>query len=221
MLKDEILRYLGYRGQEIGADLENSIEKHINLANEKLKPKFIYRIFDLEVSDKVHLKDTNIRFTGSDIVNHLSGASKCAVMAATLGLESERLLSYLSKTDISAAVMFDAVCTAKIEEVCDCCENEIKKKAEDDGCHINFRYSPGYGNFPLEYQRQIVNLLSAEKAIGLTVTDSSLLIPQKSVTAVVGIFKEKQGKHNNCENCKLKDNCMFRKNGTSCGKECR
>ena len=211
-LYDEVLRYLGYKGQEFDVDLNNQLNKYINLVNQKIKPSFIYRIFDIEVRDKVSLLNTNVSFTGSDIINHFMGASKCAVMAATLGLESERALSYLSKIKLAEAVIFDAVCTAKIEEVCDKCENEIKRLAEENSYFINFRYSPGYGNFPLEHQRQIINLLSCEKSIGLTVTDSSLLIPQKSVTAVIGIFQDKpKEKKHDCENCNLKDKCVFKK----------
>lgn len=213
-LYDEVLRYLGYRGQEIDTELDTKLNKYIDLVNQKIKPSFIYRIFDIEISDKVSLINTNVNFTGSDIINHFNGASKCVVMAATLGLESERVLSYLSKIKLAEAVIFDAVCTAKIEEVCDKCESEVEKWAEENSYFTNFRYSPGYGDFPLEHQRQIVNLLSCEKSIGLTVTDSSLLIPQKSVTAVIGVFedKQKEQKHN-CETCSLKDKCMFRKNG--------
>ena len=106
------------------------------------------------------------------------------------------------------------MCTAKIEEVCDMCEEEIKKNVAQDGFYTNFRYSPGYGDFPLEYQRRIVTLLGCDKTIGLTVTDSSLLIPQKSVTAIIGIFEsEQKTKKKNCDTCRLKDKCKFSRKG--------
>lgn len=214
-LYDEALRYLGYSGQKIEGNTEAEIKKYIKLAEEKLKPKYTYRIFDLESSEGVFLKNTNVIFYGSDIKKHLSGANRCAVMAATLGMESERILSRLSKLSISEAVIFDAVCTAKIEELCDKCENEISETAEN--AYINFRYSPGYGDFSIDCQRDIVRLLSAEKAIGLTVTDSFLMIPQKSVTAVIGIFEkqQKESRHK-CDICKLRDNCVFRRNNKAC-----
>ncbi len=215
--KEEVLRYLGYGGQDFSAELESVLDKYIELAEKSLKPKFIYRIFDIEISDKVYLGNTNIAFVGEDIKKHLKGASKCAVMAATLGLESERLLAYLSKTKLSEAVIFDAVCTAKIEDVSDICEEEIKLWTKENSYHTNFRYSPGYGDFPLEYQRQITNLLGCDKALGLTTTESSLLIPQKSVTAVIGIFLDETRKtKNSCESCNLKETCQFRKTGNSC-----
>lgn len=214
-LYNEALRYLGYRGQKIEENTEAEIKKYIKIADEQLKPKYIYRIFDLEPAEGMILKNTNVAFYGNDIKKHLSGARQCAVMAATLGMESERILSRLSKLSIFEAVIFDAVCTAKIEELCDKCENEISEAIENS--YINFRYSPGYGDFTIDCQCDIVRLLSAEKTIGLTVTDSFLMIPQKSVTAVIGIFERQQEetKHN-CDICRLRDSCVFKRNNRYC-----
>lgn len=210
-IRDEALRYLGYRGQPLDDTIIKQIDKNISFLEEKVKPSYMYRIFDIhEENGHIHLKDTNITLVGNDINNHLKGASKCAVMASTLGFKAERILNNLSKTKISEAVIFDAVCTAKIEDVSDSCEEEIKNKVMRDGFYTNFRYSPGYGDFPLEYQKEIIKLLGCEKTMGLTVTDSSLLIPQKSVTAIIGIFKTEQNKkEKNCDTCSLKDKCDF------------
>lgn len=210
-IRDEALRYLGYKGQTLDETIIKQIDNNIEFLEKKVKPAYIYRIFDIYEDDtKVYLDGTNVTFVGTDIKNHLKGASKCAVMASTLGLQAERILNSLSKTKISEALIFDAVCTAKIEQVSDRCEEEIKQQVYKQGFYTNFRYSPGYGNFLLEYQRQIVTLLSCEKTIGLTVTDSSLLIPQKSVTAIIGIFKNEQNEpKKSCEMCKLKDKCNF------------
>ena len=69
-----------------------------------------------------------------------------------------------------------------------------------------------------EIQNELLNLIDAPKKIGLTLTDSFLLIPQKSVTAVFGITKnEIIKKKQSCNICNLKDNCTFRKGGTHCG----
>ena len=218
-LYDEVLRYLGHKDQQISTELEEQINKYIAFFDIKIKPKYMYRIFDVEVGKYIGLKDTNVNFIGKDIYNHLKNASKCAVMVATLGIESERILNYLSKTKISEAILFDAVCTAEIEAVCDKCEEEIKNKILENDFFTNYRYSPGYGDFPLESQRQIVSLIGCDKGIGLTVTDSSLLIPRKSVTAVIGIFENKQIlNQNQCASCNLAGNCQFQKTGKRCRK---
>ncbi len=210
-IRDEALRYLGYRGQALDEKVINQIDKNIEFLEKRVRPRYAYRIFDIKENDaQIILEGTNLKLFGKDINNHLKGASRCAVMASTLGFGAERILNSLSKTDISNAVVFDAVCTAKIEEVSDKCEDEIKSIVQKDGFYTNFRFSPGYGDFLLEYQRRIVSLLNCEKTIGLTVTDSSLLIPQKSVTAIIGIFKEEQQQiKKNCEICSLKDKCDF------------
>ena len=213
----EILRYLGYKNQNVDEVVTKQINKYIEFFQKNVKPKYMYRIFDVEVNEFISLKNTNVNFVGKDIYNHLKNASKCAVMAATLGAESERILNLLSKTKISEAIIFDAVCTAKIEEICDLCEEEIKSQVLKEGLYTNYRYSPGYGDFPLDSQKAITSILGCHKGIGLTVTDSDLLIPRKSVTALIGIFEDKQnGYKKDCDLCGLSETCTYKKKGITC-----
>lgn len=218
-LFNEILRYLGYKNQDVDELTAEQINKYIDFFEKKITPRYMYKIFDVEAKDDIRLENTNVHFEGKDIYNHLKDATKCAVMAVTLGAESERILNLLSKTKVSEAIIFDAVCTAKIEEVCDECEEQIKQQALGDDFYTNYRYSPGYGDFPLESQRSITSILECYKGIGLAVTDNALLIPRKSVTAVIGIFKDKQKqRRKDCASCNLVKTCPFRKKGITCQK---
>ena len=71
------------------------------------------------------------------------------------------------------------------------------------------RFSPGYGDFDISYQKNIFSCLNSEKYIGLTLTDSMLMVPSKSVTAVVGLTEDKQEHKNKCDMCENK-NCSYR-----------
>ena len=84
--------------------------------------------------------------------------------------------------------MLDAACSAYVEAAVEQMDQQVKTDAAAHGLAGNWRFSPGYGDCPLSAQRSIVNALNATRLIGLTVTPTSLLMPTKSVTAVIGLF---------------------------------
>lgn len=110
----------------------------------------------------------------------------------------------------------DACATTAIENLCDEIQIEIMNSALKDNLHITNRYSPGYGDFSIENQGDILNVLEAYKKIGLSVTESSIMLPRKSVTALIGLSdisnSLSKDKCNNCKNV----NCTFRKDGRYC-----
>ena len=87
-----------------------------------------------------------------------------------------------------------------------------RKEAEEEGYFLRPRFSPGYGDFPLEFQRNIGDLLQMAKNIGITLTDSLLMMPSKSVTAVIGCSKTNSNcKEAGCEVCNKSATCAFRR----------
>lgn len=150
-------------------------------------PKYVSSEFDISFEERgVHLLGTNVYLTGNSIKKHLKGCEKCVVFGATLSMGCEMELVRLTNTDISSAVIFDAVCSDMIEKVCDRCQDEIKQNAAARGLEITDRFSPGYGDLPIELQGSLIFLINAQKLIGLTLTDTQMMIPTKSVTAIVG-----------------------------------
>ncbi len=207
--KNEVLRYLGYNGtpdEKTGALVDLCINE-ISLAT---TPKTVYAIFD---TDGETLKNTVFTLCGNDIKNHLSGCSKCVLMAATLGTEVERTILKAQVTDMAKALVLDACATAAIESVCDKLCIEIEKDIAP--LKLTNRFSPGYGDFPLEMQRNLISVLDAGRKIGLTLTPENIMIPRKTVTAVMGITKEKRPPKP-CTTCNLKDTCTYRKEGNTC-----
>ena len=83
---------------------------------------------------------------------------------------------------------------------------------------ITFRYSPGYGDLPLDIQRSFLSVLDTQKKIGLTASENNLLFPRKSVTAIIGIIdKNIKIKKRSCIECSNYENCSFRRKGENCG----
>lgn len=117
------------------------------------------------------------RLAGKDVV----------LLCGTIGSEFDtwqRRLSALSAADalISQRIGLDAV-----EKVMDEMEKRLRKEVEVEGRKLKLRRSPGYGDLPLELSREIINRLDATKKIGVSITDSNLLVPSKSVTAICEI----------------------------------
>lgn len=212
--QQEVLRYLGYQGSKIEADMEKLIEtcssEILNLA----RPKNVYEIYRLKSeADQIRLQESFLSFRSRDLRNHLRDSSYCAVMAVTLGSEIDKKIDYYAQSDLLKAMVMDASASSAIEaygdEVCDL----IRVLASKNGFFLTKRYSPGYGDFPLEAQQQLLNLLNAYSKIGLTVTESSLLIPRKSITAIVGLTKTPSVNapvNKRCSDCKAV-NCRLRR----------
>ena len=210
--KNEVLRYLGHRGQEFSKEIDIKIDFLIDNAYSVCNPKSVWGVFEPEFSDKVCLKGTNLVLEGQDILKHLKGAKKVAVLAVTLGINAEREILKFQQFDMVSAVIADAVFDAYAESLAESTEQEIVNYAKKLNLYTNWRFSPGYGDFPLDIQKGFADVLNLNKTIGLTVTENNLLIPRKSVTAVMGLFEEEQvRKIGGCENCNLKDKCKSKR----------
>lgn len=215
--KNQILRYLGYRGQEISNEIHSLIEECIKEIKTLVSLRSTYKYSKVQINNQVNLIDIDLKLEGKDIIRHLEKSNRCCVMAATLGSEVDRKILYYEKVNMTKAVILDACATTAIEEYCDFIENEVKKVVEKDKLNINWRYSPGYGDLDISIQRDLLKSLDAEKIIGLTVSSHNILIPRKSVTAIIGIIpKEVIVKKKSCNQCNKFDSCKFRKIGEIC-----
>ncbi len=215
--KKEVLRYLGYKNQEFDKSLTDLIEACCDEVIDICKESFVYEIFDIErKNNKVFLLGSTLVLKDMDIINHLAGSKKCLIMAATLGAEVDRRIAYYTRINITKGLIMDACATTAIENLCDELQTQIMKKALDDNLHITNRYSPGYGDFSIDNQSNILNVLDSYKKIGLSVTESNIMLPRKSVTALIGLGEIVNSKPNDkCMNCK-NSNCDFRRDGGYC-----
>ncbi|MGE5676679.1 MAG: hypothetical protein ACM3ZR_01325 [Pseudomonadota bacterium] len=210
--KKEVLRYMGYRGQEMDKALLELLDSCIEEVQTVSRKDYIYEVFDIERSgSELCLKGTALSLPGKDIARHLSKSDKCVVMAATLGLETDRRIALYSRTDLTRGIVFDASAGVAIESLCDEVQEEVAAKARTMGLEITQRFSPGYGDLPIDIQGDLTRVLKAYERIGLGVNENSVMIPRKSVTALIGMQKEGcASKEHKCTNCDNK-NCLYRK----------
>lgn len=125
------------------------------------------------------------KFKSEDLCKNLKGCSEAFIFASTLGIGIDRLLQKLSLTSPSTLFIADGIASALAESVCDETELQIK-----GNLLCNPRFSPGYGDLPLEIQPHILRILNAQKLLGVTIGKQLLMTPTKTITAIMGIKNE-------------------------------
>lgn len=221
----EVLRYLGYRGQAIDEALEMRIEHIADELERALEPRGTSRIFSVAIATDasgqpcIRLAGSAIELHGRDAYRRLKDACAAAVFAVTLGMESERRLRALAARGPVAAAVGDAACTALVEAAADRIDATVRHAASAYSLSSGTRFSCGYGDCPLSDQRALIDALDARRTLGITLAPSNLMIPTKSVTAIMGLF-EGAPAHDapaaSCAGCTVRDGCAFRAHGDVC-----
>lgn len=226
--KHEVLRYLGYRSQELSYDMEKLIEETMGEAKELIRPRYTYKYFSFNSNKEIILdkeektilfKHMDMAMIGKDIIEHLNFSKGFYMLAVTLGMEIDKSIRYYEKLDLTKAIILDACGTAFIESMADFVCTKLTEELKKDNCVVTSRYSPGYGDFPIDIQREFLRIIDGEKLIGLTATKDNILIPRKSVTAVASVIEEKleEKKHKKCTGCPNYSTCAYRKESDICG----
>ena len=200
----EILHFLGWHGTPVEPPLMEQIRRIRGEALEQVKPRAVMRRFVRL------LEGTRFFPQGKDVREMLSACHETVLLAATLGADSERMLLRAQTKSAADALILDAVLSAAIEAVCDRMEETLREKLAAQALYLTDRFSPGYGDMPLAQSGQICEVLNAGRSIGLTVSQSGILIPRKSVTAVLGISRTQVSRRpKGCEGCSARQTCAF------------
>ncbi len=214
--KKEALRYMGHHGELIQS-LKDTVDECERRILETARPNFVFKVFDLDFNqNNVAVCGSSLILKGDDVRNHLEGCTRVVLLSATLGADIDKLIRTAEVTDISSAFVMDALASAGIEELCRMVDLHIKEQLPDS--FFTWRFSPGYGDFPIDIQKNFLEVLNAPKRIGLCTDENNILIPSKSVTAVVGISDSPlPQKRRGCACCNMTESCAFRKRGDHCG----
>ncbi|MCI1991423.1 MAG: Vitamin B12 dependent methionine synthase activation subunit [Oscillospiraceae bacterium] len=208
--EEEVLRYLGCGGRPADERLRRTVASCVEALRKACTPRSVARVFPAGFPAG-GVRIGNLFFPGSGLRNHIRGCDKAVLFAATLGARADILLLQASKTDMSRAAVLQAAAAAMTESYCDEQDAKIAAEAAKEGLYLRPRYSPGYGDFSIAHQRDILTTLDCPRRIGLSMTESCMLVPTKSVTAVIGLTPEKSGcTISKCMECNS-ENCPFRK----------
>jgi len=208
--KKEVYRYLGYHHIEPSAEIDARIDDSLKKLAEVCQPRSTHAIFPLQLHDGV-VEAAGMVIHSSGLAKNLRGCEKLCFMAATIGIGPDRLVARAQLTSLLDAAVLQAAGAAMTEAWCDEVNEGIRLEAAAEGLYCRPRFSPGYGDFPLSFQTSFLTLLNMPSTIGVHLTDSLLMVPSKSVTAVIGLSRTPvpcvlEG----CEACSRTD-CPYRR----------
>lgn len=208
----EVARWLGAMGRPLDASLEARLEDAVAAARRIVAPAGVWRRYPVKGGavgqdegegpaaclpangcgsvrgrhgTPIGLEGCALELPGRDIARHLSGAASVAVMAVTVGIEADREYRRRAVGSALDALLFSTAAAVAAEAAADALNELIVAEA---GCRATTRFSPGYGDLPLSVHPALLASIDATRRLGLTAADSGLLIPAKSITAVIGLF---------------------------------
>ena len=210
----ETRRYAGLaRAQNFS---EAAIEAACEEAQLLAEPRGCWQIYAYDGERQSIAGDVPFILEGKKINDHLSGCERAIVLAATVGEAIEQEVTRkFAAGEYTAAVLLDAAATAAVEQVADAMEGAMRRQASAEGFAMRWRFSPGYGDWPLTAQPEMIRL-SGAAGIGLSLTESLMLFPRKSITAIIGLCRgagQKNSAANSPQGCAAcnKLNCPSRK----------
>lgn len=204
----EILRYAGC--SQPTDDVMQLINEALSEAKQVLSYKVCYGEFPVNISNEtVDLGFAAVQ--SENLAKYLSNCKSIVLFAATVGLGFDRLIAKYSSISPAKALIMQAVGAERIESLCNVfCRDIGNKICCEYSKHTKPRFSPGYGDVPLSLQTDIFRVLDCYKHIGLSLNESLIMSPSKSVTAIIGITDTVPAKSNKkCDGC-CNDSCPYR-----------
>lgn len=209
--RTEILRYLQYRSGNDTSGADSLIDECISEFQSAAEYKACYIKTPIHFSGDDTIDFGFMRVKSRSLGINMKNCSEAYVFAATVGIKAERLLTKYARISPSRAFIHDSVGSAAIEAFCDTLNGALRLDTENSGRFLRPRFSPGYGDFPLAHQSELLRALDTPRKINLVLTDSLMMVPSKSVTAVIGIADTpNKCRTKNCESCSQED-CLYRK----------
>lgn len=202
----EVLRYAG--AKEETPEISRLLEESLAEAASVLTGSVCWQEFPLTGSEDI-LDLGFSRIKSDSLQRNLTGCNRVILFGATVGLGLDRLIARYGHLSPAKALMLQAIGAERIEALCDTFCDYIRW--ENQGLHLRPRFSPGYGDFPLQIQADIFRVLDCPRKIGLTLNESLMMSPSKSVTAIVGLSPCSGTDLTNRCSCCSKTDCMYRR----------
>lgn len=184
------LRYMGQYDATLPEGLEARLEAIARDCEQSSSARAMARSFPLlriEGEEALCLKGTDFKLEGTSICERLAGCETVTLLAVTLGMDNERALKKAQALSTLDGLIFDACSSSLVEEAANKANERIDELAHDAGIVTTKRFSPGYGDLPLDVQPIFLRTLGADKLLGIHVSSALLMTPMKSITAFIGL----------------------------------
>ncbi len=181
-----ILRYLGFKGGEVPPEAAEELDRCFEGMLKKAELRAEARLFPLRFLSEEHFFVGDLEINSRYLGRNLKGCDEAYMMAATLGMGTERLLRKASLTNVGEHMYYQAIAAAMTDTWCDWVNDRLLEESEKEGFSLRNRFSPGFGDLSMELQRDFMRILEMQKHLGITLTDGLMMLPTKSVTAFIG-----------------------------------
>lgn len=182
----DALRYMRVPPEGHTPELVRTVEEAFVRLEGYITPRIVWRRFHVEHFDGgIELEGGYIY--SKDIARLTARGDECYVLAATLGLETDRQIALAQRKNMLEGMALDACASVRIDDFVDGVVNEEIVSSLGEGEGLTHRFSPGYGDLGMSVTEEILGLLDATRKIGLSVTRSLMMTPVKSITAIIGL----------------------------------
>ena len=201
------------RTQQLSAAHDPMVDPVVDALLNKAECSFLYRVCSPIAFVDGALSCHDQRFTIGPIINsQLKGSDRMIVFACTIGPEIDALIKqYFSEGHYFEGYVADACASFLVEQLAHKMHRDIQKHMANKGDGVTNRFSPGYCNWNVEEQQKLFQLFPDDKC-RITLTESSLMQPIKSISGIIGVGKNVQWQDYHCSNCSRKD-CSYRSRG--------
>jgi len=207
--KKQVCHYIGYEDdQNLSARISSLIDDYAEHAHSLINPLFSYVIKDVEwARGSIALIEGSIIFKSRIIAQLLERCPQVAIFVVTIGKYLEETAFQLARDGlILQATVLDAIGSDAVEKMADFAQDRIKEVAKAQGLVTSRRFSPGYCDWNIGQQRMLFYALTGN-TVGIRLTGECLMIPQKSISGIIGIGPSKANveNYNPCKTCRKKD----------------
>lgn len=189
----ELFRYAGFARQKLGEVTDEQMTTLAQAAvadiSEAMNCRSVYAKFPLELLEGDRIGFADKLLSSHHLMLNLHDCHSVYLFAATLGPAVDKCIQKESRINPAKAVMMQAAGAMFIEKYCDLFIQFLGQQEAEQGNSLRPRYSPGFGDVPLTVQKTFFELLECQKNLALTLNDSLIMSPEKSVTAFVGVYK--------------------------------
>jgi hypothetical protein len=212
----EVFRLLGGVGspsEEMLPELEAAAATILISA----QPRVVSKHCKISRENGILLEGTSLCLTGKSIEALLHDCVECVIFCATLGAEVDAAIRKAQIRDVALAAMLDASASIAAESLCEIANREIAEEYAARDKYLTDRFSPGYGDLPIDIQRDFCAALDTARRIGVVVGVDYMMTPMKTVTAIIGVAdKPQKSRDTGCEGCVRFSGCQFRERGVTC-----
>ena len=205
----QVLQTIGYCADcEPPARISSLANEYAENARYLVDPSYSYIIREIKsVQGSRVVMEDSVTFESKVIARLLEQCHKAAIFLVTIGNHLEEMVCRLAEDKlVLQATMLDAIGSVAVESAANFVQGKVEEIAHAQGLCISRRFSPGYCDWDIGQQRMVFRAMNGNSA-GVRLTEGCLMLPQKSVSGIIGIGTGDSNveNYNPCKTCKKLD----------------